>query len=93
MIEKSIHFKTTKIRDSLIKILMLCNEFSVTDLVKDIEDMQCLIQTYNPLLGKVFEEMLVSFVDVNFNMKFQWISNRFFMDFDVLWTSKIEQTA
>ena len=56
MIEKSIHFKTTKIRDSLIKILMLCNEFSVTDLVKDIEDMQCLIQTYNPLLGKVFEE-------------------------------------
>ena len=40
----------------LIKILMYCSEFAVTCLVNDINDMERLFNTYNPLLGKVFDE-------------------------------------
>lgn len=40
----------------LIKILMYCSEFAVTCLVNDIKDMERLFKTYNPLLGKVFDE-------------------------------------
>ena len=53
---KSIHYESTKTRDIFLKILMHCDEFEITNLTKDIKDMQRLIQTYNPLLGKVFDE-------------------------------------
>ena len=39
LIEKSVYFDNTKLRDIFLKILMHCNEFSLTDLTKDIEDM------------------------------------------------------
>ena len=35
---------------------MHCSEFEITNLTKDIKDMQRLIESYNPLLGKVFDE-------------------------------------
>ena len=39
LIMKSIHFPSTKVRDQLLKIIMFCGEFEVTQLVIDIEDM------------------------------------------------------
>ena len=56
LVTKSIHYESTKIRDVFIKILMHCDEFEITNLTKDIKDMQRLIKSYNPLLGKVFDE-------------------------------------
>ena len=53
---KSIHFESTKTRDILIKILMYCQEFEITSLVNDIKDMERLFKTYNPMLGKVFDD-------------------------------------
>ena len=35
---------------------MQCSEFEITNLTKDIKDMERLIKSYNPLLGKVFDE-------------------------------------
>ena len=53
---KSIHFENTRIRDLFIKILMHCERFEITCLTSDIKDMQRLIKSYNPLLGKAFDE-------------------------------------
>ena len=53
---KSIHYQSTNTRDRLIKIMMHCGEFEITNLTKDIKDMERLIKSYNPLLGKVFDE-------------------------------------
>ena len=41
--------------------------------------------------GKVFGDILVSFVDVNFMMDFYMIFEWILMDLDSLWTSKSEQ--
>ena len=35
---------------------MFCERFEITSLTTDIKDMQRLIMTYNPLLGKAFDE-------------------------------------
>ena len=53
---KSVHYESTKTRDLFIKLLMHCNEFEITSLVNDLHDMERLFKTYNPLLGKVFDE-------------------------------------
>ena len=53
---KSIHFENTRTRDLFIKVLMYCEQFEITSLTSDIKDMQRLVMTYNPLLGKAFDE-------------------------------------
>ena len=35
---------------------MNCKDFEITSLVNDLHDMERLFKTYNPLLGKVFDE-------------------------------------
>ena len=61
---KSVHYESTKTRDLFIKLLMNCNDFEVTGLVNDLHDMERLFKTYNPLLGKVFDEKC--FISNNF---------------------------
>lgn len=39
LIMNSIHYNSTRCRDKLLKMLMLCDEFEVTQLTIDIEDM------------------------------------------------------
>ena len=43
--------------------------------------------------GNHFGDILVSFVDIDFTMKFHMILKQFLMDFDTLSTSKIKQKA
>ena len=39
LIMNSIHYNSTRCRDKLLKMLMYCDEFEVTQLTIDIEDM------------------------------------------------------
>ena len=39
LIMNSIHYDSTRCRDKLLKMLMYCDEFDVTQLAIDIEDM------------------------------------------------------
>ena len=57
-----------------IKILMYCREFEITSLVNDIKDMERLFKTYNPMLGKVFDEKC--FLTNNFCKKTESIDIR-----------------
>ena len=43
--------------------------------------------------GKVFGDISLSFVDINFTMDFYMILRCFLLDFDTLWTSKNEHFA
>ena len=54
--QKSIHTDTTHLRDYLIKMNMLCQEFEVTALAVDIQDMDEMFNNYTPILGKAFQE-------------------------------------
>ena len=55
---KSVHFKSTKYRDMLIKLSLMCQETELTCFVDSIDDLEILLVQANPistsLLDKAF---------------------------------------
>ena len=56
LIQSSINRKDTVLRDQLLNMLMFCNDFEVTQITLDIEDMDQLFKNYTPILGKAFDQ-------------------------------------
>lgn len=52
---KSVHFKSTKYRDIMIKLSLLCEETEITGFVDSIDDLEILMQNSNPITKELFE--------------------------------------
>ena len=52
---KSVHFKSTKYRDILIKLSLLCEETEITGFVDSIDDLEILMSNSNPITKELFE--------------------------------------
>jgi hypothetical protein len=54
--QKSVHFSSEEIRDSLIALAMLCRESDITNFVNSLADVSILFKKFNPTLGDFFDK-------------------------------------
>ena len=57
--KKSVHFSSTKYRDILIKLALMCENASLTTFVDSTDDLDILIQEYNPIVEELFGTALI----------------------------------
>ena len=57
--KKSVHFSSTKYRDILIKLALLCEHASLTTFVDSTDDLDILIQEFNPTVEELFDTALI----------------------------------
>ena len=53
---KSVHYKSTKYRDILIKMSLLCEETELTSFVDSIDDLEILLIQANPVTNSLLEK-------------------------------------
>ena len=52
---KSVHYKSNKYRDILLKLALRCRETSLVTFVNSVDDLDFLLQTPNPAVHDLFE--------------------------------------
>ena len=55
VLQKSVHFKSSRFRESLMELSMLCHESQLMSFVENMEDLETLFASMTPVVERFFE--------------------------------------